>query len=173
MEMFLGRRRVRGRGRSLLHACGDVSSTRRSTTTSPGFAPRMWRCFLDDKSRLTVISVCSTHVEMFPRPTMAHRLSAGLLHACGDVSACMVELPKAHLFAPRMWRCFLADDLLRCECDVCSTHVEMFLGGHRFQVSGVRLLHACGDVSRLLTTLKERKRFAPRMWRCFCPYHQA
>ena len=93
----------------LLHACGDVSSALLSARRN-AFAPRMWRCFLLLYTPIERLYVCSTHVEMFPRPICRRRCSPGLLHACGDVSAPIGSKHGLYTFAPRMWRCFLEAD---------------------------------------------------------------
>ena len=71
------------------------------------------------------------------------------------------------LFAPRMWRCFSFRDALHQQCDVCSTHVEMFPVPATLGSVVAGLLHACGDVSISPTCQKTDTLFAPRMWRCF------
>ena len=131
------------------------------------FAPRMWRCFFFRTKSFAESSVCSTHVEMFPRQDQEKQSLFCLLHACGDVSRSRALRTSCQWFAPRMWRCFSG----RVGCPgivlVCSTHVEMFLFCIYLQYRCESLLHACGDVSRLSLMSYPKSLFAPRMWRCF------
>ena len=146
--MFLRRKPDLACHRSLLHACGDVSSKNSSSNSSCGFAPRMWRCFYPVNLLKGLKTVCSTHVEMFLGLTRPHETLAGLLHACGDVSIILISHEDMSKFAPRMWRCFCQVCCISWSCWVCSTHVEMFLHEHIGYVAIICLLHACGDVSR-------------------------
>ena len=111
--------------------------------------------------------VCSTHVEMFPTSAANANSAERLLHACGDVSLMVMSSSEFGRFAPRMWRCFLLRPLRLRLTYVCSTHVEMFPQEERSEHSYERLLHACGDVSLQKLSIKHRRWFAPRMWRCF------
>ena len=72
--------------RSLLHACGDVSTEILLGNWDKEFAPRMWRCFHLDELGIEFHPVCSTHVEMFLMMSRSFRACVSLLHACGDVS---------------------------------------------------------------------------------------
>lgn len=58
------------------------------------------------------------------------------------------------VFAPRMWRCFLPQNLLGFLIVVCSTHVEMFLLYMPVLWVPTRLLHACGDVSEVTLSIR-------------------
>ena len=167
VEMFLSSSHSPFHPDRLLHACGDVSS--RSSPLSPyfGSAPRMWRCFLADGDLAAPLDVCSTHVEMFPLGKRQKPRAHSLLHACGDVSLAILYAHHHHTSAPRMWRCFQIKYLAISDAVVCSTHVEMFLL-QKMRFSSVKcLLHACGDVSCLVSMMEVMALSAPRMWRCF------
>ena len=151
----------------LLHACGDVSYNEHLDLLKIASAPRMWRCFYKEEGLLLPLSVCSTHVEMFPGIHSPGALRIRLLHACGDVSISRPSALPSALSAPRMWRCFLDENAPPMFVGVCSTHVEMFLAGLYLTSAGVSLLHACGDVSIILISHEDMSKSAPRMWRCF------
>ena len=90
-----------------------------------------------------------------------------LLHACGDVSPEGTTHYIKRQSAPRMWRCFSSPSPDLLSRPICSTHVEMF-PFHRCHGRPHRdLLHACGDVSKLVLRDINLIRSAPRMWRCF------
>ena len=152
---------------SLLHACGDVSHSVVIGDVLVKFAPRMWRCFLSAFLTIRTLSVCSTHVEMFPPYAVPKRTGKGLLHACGDVSNSASTGGSVIEFAPRMWRCFSSLESTNLRTKVCSTHVEMFLDLSTRLGLAACLLHACGDVSDKSSGTSRTARFAPRMWRCF------
>ena len=127
----------------------------------------MWRCFSVLAGENFSQEVCSTHVEMFLPLFTASCMLRCLLHACGDVSPPSPSEGYGSKFAPRMWRCFLAEIFDWADWAVCSTHVEMFhlFAVHCSIVCG--LLHACGDVSSVSVSCSGFPEFAPRMWRCF------
>ena len=148
----------------------------------------MWRCFWQKLISTRFLTICSTHVEMFPRPSRSARSGRNLLHACGDVSPWYASFEKLVSSAPRMWRCFtffvihglMVPYLLHACGDVssnpvvaaetspiCSTHVEMFPISIDETLTARNLLHACGDVSMLTIYTKAKTTSAPRMWRCF------
>ena len=104
VEMFPRHRATSSMRSRLLHACGDVSEPPFMINSQGLFAPRMWRCFLMAFQRGDLITVCSTHVEMFPCLGVFCAVLARLLHACGDVSGEPVCPPGIVTFAPRMWR---------------------------------------------------------------------
>ena len=106
VEMFLLRSSLSNASRRLLHACGDVSIRVMFSDTICRFAPRMWRCFLEELLVEFVVRVCSTHVEMFLSRKPPQRPQDCLLHACGDVSWSDAATRDSCRFAPRMWRCF-------------------------------------------------------------------
>ncbi len=66
-----------------------------------------------------------------------------------------------------MWRCFYEISARTSGAYVCSTHVEMFPKRVNEVFATQRLLHACGDVSKIYITCLTEGAFAPRMWRCF------
>ena len=116
----------------LLHACGDVSNRTHYLNSPQMSAPRMWRCFLRNDRF------------MF--------LDNRLLHACGDVSAPAGSWRRKGKSAPRMWRCFCALSTKWILRRVCSTHVEMFPSPLAQLSWMISLLHACGDVSLLMSS---------------------
>ena len=139
---------LRGRPFShLLHACGDVSGLSLRLSGGSRSAPRMWRCFSPLDHQTKNQKICSTHVEMFPNS----------LGGTGMV----------YKSAPRMWRCFPPKKDRDRGGHICSTHVEMFPPHQAPAHPRPDLLHACGDVSKLVLRDINLIRSAPRMWRCF------
>ena len=137
----------------LPHVCGDVSLAADLPKGVDSSAPRMWRCFHPAKACSEGPAVCPTYVEMFLVPISQRNLFSCLLHVCGDVSI-MVVLPcDEKASAPRMWRCFQGPHQDSCPSDVCSTYVEMFLVQKPLRELGHRLLHVCGDVSHIISTV--------------------
>ena len=86
VEMFLRRTPHMAYRKHLLHACGDVSDSPDIHDDFITSAPRMWRCFYRGRHFGRVHAICSTHVEMLPRPKRVPMPTSHLLHACGDVS---------------------------------------------------------------------------------------
>ena len=167
VEMFPEMTKAITTERSLLHACGDVSSLAASRAAIFWFAPRMWRCFFIFRRPHYGKDVCSTHVEMFLSLTISRLMTSCLLHACGDVSTAAQLQTTLEGFAPRMWRCFSWCEFQCSSASVCSTHVEMFLRLAKTFGHAGGLLHACGDVSGGILSHQQKGPFAPRMWRCF------
>ena len=156
---------------NLLHACGDVSTTAPVTWTVDRSAPRMWRCFLPFLRWRHSKAICSTHVEMFLDEIHLKLAAKDLLHACGDVSLYELVDWRYSQSAPRMWRCFRAQERPLRQSQICSTHVEMFPGPDSAASRRSHLLHACGDVSGLTAENSIFSQSAPRMWRCFPLVH--
>ena len=167
VEMFLPAARRSLKQQNLLHACGDVSTPHSSYGISQASAPRMWRCFRFAGHPRRLHHICSTHVEMFPRPCLRPSSASNLLHACGDVSQLKSVEGPFGLSAPRMWGCFPQDGTGRQSALICSTHVEMLPRPKRVPMPTSHLLHACGDVSGAYFTKAMVSGSAPRMWRCF------
>ena len=71
------------------------------------------------------------------------------------------------MFSPRMWRCFSIFDYVDSGACVFSTHVEMFLLVSLLMMRLQGFLHACGDVSMVVSMVVLIITFSPRMWRCF------
>ena len=107
--MFLRRGRRYGYGRSLLHACGDVSSNGGILSGTNKFAPRMWRCFQTLRQVSEVSPVCSTHVETFPEAEHMTVSMKSLLYVCGGISSSSIRSNRNCRLAPLTWRFYYLD----------------------------------------------------------------
>ena len=86
VEMFRSRLISRRNLMSFLHACGDVSRQEDEAPWRRLFSPRLWRCFRSVYGRSFLLTVFSTHVEMFLAMRFRSIGQVRFLHACGDVS---------------------------------------------------------------------------------------
>ena len=110
------------------------------------FSPRMWRCFLFKKRKISLSEVFSTYVEMFPtlslhglrqqsflhvcggvsQPAAVSATACGFLHIRGGVSLQGVCKPRNGAFSPHTWRCFFGRPCAARYYKIFSTYVGVF-----------------------------------------------
>ena len=113
---------------SLPHACGGVSGQGGGVALQRRSSPRLWGFFYVHRHFGRNLAVFPTPVGVFPLKFLIVHCSLCLPHACGGVSDLLYCISIRCQSSPRLWGCFLADELLTCEYPVFPTPVGVFLG---------------------------------------------
>ncbi len=130
-------------------------------------SPREWGCFRLLAEQFARLAVFPTRVGVFLL-THSRTLNARCLpHASGGVSAAFIFSAPTCVSSPREWGCFRLA-LCRPRAGlVFPTRVGVFLGGAADRPAALRLPHASGGVSLILTSVGGTGASSPREWGCF------
>ena len=172
------------RVRSLPHARGGVSPTRKTARIPMLSSPRTWGCFPSRLHAENLRGVFPTHVGVFLPYVCRKRHPTRLPHARGGVSVLNVSVTRqerssprtwgcfsspvpydpVHGSSPRTWGCFRKYASRRTGDDVFPTHVGVFLVQCLADKASGGLPHARGGVSKTQDILATNLGASPHMW---------
>ena len=135
----------------LPHARGGVSGCSCAQTNVGVSSPRPWGCFLCKADQGRSIVVFPTPVGVFPPESIQYVAGYGLPHARGGVSKYQKPSAQKNPSSPRPWGCFLPSYRGFASPGVFPTPVGVFLADPFPVKSCLRLPHARGGVSVLVS----------------------
>ena len=155
------------RVRSLPHARGGVSPTRKTARIPMLSSPRTWGCFRRAGRQVMGLSVFPTHVGVFLVTPRTPSRPPSLPHARGGVSRVDYMLRIFGGSSPRTWGCFFVAQAHDLPEAVFPTHVGVFLSKEGSGAELKCLPHARGGVSPVRLQEAAPDASSPRTWGCF------